>query len=58
MKKNYNKIHLHGCGVVVITTAQLHSIKPEPSFFVGSNTACGVLETRDGEISNNGLNWK
>ena len=49
MKKNYNKMHLHGCGVVVITTAQLHSIKPEPSFFLGSNTACGVLETRGGE---------
>ena len=36
-------------GVVVITTAQLHSIKPELRFFAGSNPACGVSEIRDGE---------
>ena len=35
-------------GVVVITTAQLHSTKPELTFCVGSDSACGVLEIRDG----------
>ena len=33
-------------GVVVITTAQLHSAKPELRFCAGSN---GVSEIRDGE---------
>ena len=36
-------------GVVVITTAQLHSTKPELRFCAGSNPACGVSEIRDGE---------
>ena len=36
-------------GVVVITTAQLHSTKPELRFCTGSNPACSVLEIRDGE---------
>ena len=36
-------------GAVVITTAQLHSTKPELMFCAGSNPACGVLEIRDGE---------
>ena len=36
-------------GVVVITTVQLHSTKPELRFCAGSNTARGVLEIRDGE---------
>ena len=36
-------------GVVVITTAQLHSAKPELRFCTGSNPAWGMLETRDGE---------
>ena len=36
-------------GVVVITTARLHSTKPELRFCVGSNPACGVSEIRDGE---------
>ena len=36
-------------GVVVIATAQLHSIKPELRFYTGSNPACGVSEIRDGE---------
>ena len=36
-------------GVVVITTAQLHSTKPELRFCAGSNPARGVLEIRDGE---------
>ena len=37
------------CGVVVITTAQLHSSKPELRLCAGSNPARGVSETRDGE---------
>ena len=37
------------CGVVVITTAQLHSSKLELSFCAGSNPACGMSEIRDGE---------
>ena len=37
------------CGVVVITTAQLHSTKPELRFCVGSYPACSMLEIRDGE---------
>ena len=36
-------------GVVVITTAQLHSSKPEHRFCTGSNPARGVSEIRDGE---------
>ena len=36
-------------GVVVITTAQLHSNKPELRFCAGSNPAHGVSEIRDGE---------
>ena len=36
-------------GVVVITTAQLHSMKPELRFCAGSSPACGVSEIRDGE---------
>ena len=36
-------------GVVVVTTAQLHSTKPELKFCSGSNPARGVPETRDGE---------
>ena len=36
-------------GVVVITTAQLHSTKPELRFCAGSNPARGVLEIHDGE---------
>ena len=36
-------------GVVVITTAQLHSTKPELRFCAGSNRASGVSEIRDGE---------
>ena len=35
--------------VVVITTAQLHSTKPELRFCAGSNPARGVLEIHDGE---------
>ena len=36
-------------GVVVISTAQLHSTKPEVKFCAGSNPACGVSEIRHGE---------
>ena len=36
-------------GVMVINTAQLHSIKPELRFCAGSNSALGVSEIRDGE---------
>ena len=36
-------------GVVVITTAQLHSTKPELRFHAGLNPARGVSEIRDGE---------
>ena len=36
-------------GVVVITTAQLHSTKPKLRFCKGSNPASGVSEIRDGE---------
>ena len=37
------------CGVVVITTAQLHSTKPELRFGAGSNHARSMSEIRDGE---------
>ena len=36
-------------GVVVITTAQLHSTKLEFRFCAGSNSARDLLEIRDGE---------
>ena len=36
-------------GVEVITTAQLHSTKPELRLCAGSNPARGVSEIRDGE---------
>ena len=36
------------CGVVVITTAQLHSTKPGLRFWAGSNPARGVLEICNG----------
>ena len=35
--------------VIVITTAQLHSTKPEFMFCAGSNPANGVSEIRDSE---------
>ena len=37
------------CGVVVISTAQLHSTKPEVRFCAGSNPAHGSSEIYDGE---------
>ena len=36
-------------GVVVVTTAQLHSTKPELRFCADSNPARGVSEIHDGE---------
>ena len=36
-------------GVVVITTAKLHSTKPELRFCAGSNPALSVSEIRDDE---------
>ena len=36
-------------GVVVITTAQLHSTKPELRLCASSNPARGVSQIRDGE---------
>ena len=36
-------------GVVVITTAELHSTKPELRFCAGSNPVRGVSEIRNGE---------
>ena len=36
-------------GIVVITTGQLHSAKPELRFCAGSNPTRGVLEIRDDE---------
>ena len=36
-------------GVVVITTAELHSTKPELRFCAGSNPVHGMLEIRNGE---------
>ena len=35
--------------LMVITTAQLHSTKPELRFCAGSNPARGVSEIQDGE---------
>ena len=37
------------CGVVVITTAQPHSTKPEIRFCVGSNPVPDISETGDDE---------
>ena len=36
-------------GVVVITTAQLHSTKPQRRFYAGLNLASSIPEIRDGE---------
>ena len=42
-------VQLRHRGVVVITTSQLHSTKPELRFCKDSNPARGVSEIRDGE---------
>ena len=46
---NFNVPILWRHGVVVITTAQLHSTKPELRYCAGSNPARGVSEICDGE---------
>ena len=46
------------CGVVVITTAQLHSTKPELRFCAGSNPARSVLDIHDGEDLCQWSGWK
>ena len=45
----YTKRLLWRRGVVVITSTQLHSIKPEHRFCAGSIFAHGVSEIHDGE---------
>ena len=52
----YSKLNMEGISdqqsrpvVAIITTAQLHSTKLELRFCVGSNSARGVSEIRDGE---------
>ena len=40
---------LQRCGVVVFSTAELHSTKPELKFCTGSNPAHGVSEIHDCE---------
>ena len=45
-------------GVVVITTAQLHSTKPELRFCAGSNPARGMLRFAMVRISDSGPGWK
>ena len=49
LKVYYVIISMWRRGVVVITTAQLHSTKPELRFCAGSNLPRGVSEIRDGE---------
>ena len=36
-------------GIVVITTAQLHSTKPELRFCTGSSPACSMSDIKDSE---------
>ena len=43
---------------LVITTAELHSTKPELRFCAGSNSARSVSEICGDEISHNGPGWK
>ena len=45
-------------GVVVITTAQLHSNKPEIRFSTGANPAHSMSEIRTVRMSENGAGWK
>ena len=44
--------------VLVITTAQLHSMKPEIRLCAGSNPVCEVPEIRDGEDLWQLSSWK
>ena len=48
LKFKFHKDLCH-CGVVVVSTAQLQSVKPELRLCGGSNPACSVLEISDGE---------
>ena len=48
-QETYNHGYKWHRGIVVITTAQLHSNKPELKFCAGSKPARGVPEIRDGE---------
>ena len=50
--KNF-ELNFCKCSVVVITTAQLHSTKPELRFCKGSNLACGMSK-----ICNGGDLWQ
>ena len=43
-----NFFFMYRRGVVIITTKQLHSTKPELRSYAGSNPARGVSEIRDG----------
>ena len=47
--KENRQVFLRRHGVVVITTAQLHSTKPELRFCAGLNPSGGVSEICDGE---------
>ena len=47
--QKFQEEHLWRRSVVVITTAQLHSTKPELRFCAGSYPARGVLEICNGE---------
>ena len=49
LEKNGAKVKRIARGVVVVTTAQLHSTKPKLRFCAGSNPAHAVSEIRDGE---------
>ena len=49
LNNKQTKPHNWCYGVVVITTPQLHSTKPELGFCAGSNFARDVTEIRDGQ---------
>ena len=44
-----NRVWIFPGSILVVSTAQLHSTKPELKFCAGSNPARGVSEIRDGE---------
>ena len=48
IQKPLIRMKLLNCGAVVITSAQVHSTKPE-LFLAGSNPGSDVSEIRDGE---------
>ena len=55
--KEHTELQRHH-GVVVTTTAELHSPKPELRFCASPNPAHDVLEIYNGEISEYGSGWK